>query len=557
MRLALLALVACGGPEPAPVPGGAGVEEDVDTAVEVEAAPVVVDLPAPRLLRRISLDLRGVLPTVDELDAVEADPAQVDAYAAAWLDDPRLEARLMHVLAERWHTRIDEYLVRYLEYPEVADEPANELRWERSVGEEPLRLMAHIVVEDRPWTEVVTADYTVANGILAAIWDLDHPGGDAWDEARYTDGRPAAGVLATNGLWFRYFSTTSNYNRGRVAAITRLLICEDYAARTITFTEADGLASGDDIEDALRGSPYCMGCHAAIDPIAATLFGFWPANEYQTDEIDTYHPEREALGPDLLGVSPAWYGDPVYGLNELGAHIAADPRFSRCAVQTFAEGLWRRALDPADDAEVERLRRSFEADDLRVKGLLAKLLATPTYRAGGLAAGASEADATRERPVRLLPPNVLSTMVADLTGYTMDVADRDALDDDTTGFRNLAGGVDGEAVTRPQDTPGLTRELVVQRLAEGAAARVVARELVEGGGGDLLAGVTLQSVPPDAAFQDALAALHWRLYGRRATDDEVADLLALWQVVAAQSDAAGAWRAVLTALFRDPAFGSA
>ena len=35
---------------------------------------IYVSLEGPRLLRRISLDLRGVLPSIAELDAVEANP---------------------------------------------------------------------------------------------------------------------------------------------------------------------------------------------------------------------------------------------------------------------------------------------------------------------------------------------------------------------------------------------------------------------------------------------------------------------------------------------------
>lgn len=555
MRALLLAMVACQGGGPAPTGPPPADEAPADTGVV--APPVTIDLPPPRLLRRISLDLRGVLPTAEELDAVEGDPALIDTYTQAWLDDPRLEDRFVHLLAERWHTRVDAFLVQYDEYPAMAGDPANELRWLRAIGEEPLRLMARVVVEDQPWSTVVTADWTMADDVLLSIWDLDADSGSGWRPARYRDGRPAAGVLATNGLWFRYASTVSNYNRARVAAISRLLVCEDYAARTITFTESEGLASGDDVEDALRESPYCLGCHAGIDPVAAALFGFWPANEYQTDEIDTYHPEREALGPDLLGVAPAWYGDPVYGLNELGAHIAADPRFARCAVQTFAEGLWRRPLEPADDAVVEALRQGLVEGDLRVKALLDDVLATSTYRAGSLDDDATVADADRERTRRLLPPSVLSTMVTDLTGYTMDVDGRDGLDDDLYGFRNLAGGVDGEAVTRAQDTPGLTRELVVQRLAEGAAERVITGDLVEGGGPGLITGVSLETAPTDPAFVAALQALHWRLYATRADDAWLADITALWVTVADGTDPRTAWTAVLVAMLRDPAFGSA
>ena len=39
----------------------------------------------------------------------------------------------------------------------------------REVGEEPLRLMAHVAVNDLPWSDIVTADYTMADE-----YDLGH-----------------------------------------------------------------------------------------------------------------------------------------------------------------------------------------------------------------------------------------------------------------------------------------------------------------------------------------------------------------------------------------------
>ena len=65
---------------------------------------------APRLARRMSLDLRGILPTSAELDLVEADPSQLSTLRDAWLEDPHFEERLVRLLGERWQTRVDEFL---------------------------------------------------------------------------------------------------------------------------------------------------------------------------------------------------------------------------------------------------------------------------------------------------------------------------------------------------------------------------------------------------------------------------------------------------------------
>ena len=179
--------------------GACTTEPPYGAALPATSVEYRVALDAPRLLRRMSLDLRGVLPEAAELDAVEADPEALDALRDAWLEDPLLEERLVYLLAERWHTRVDDFDIEPYDYG-LGDDDA--YAYHRAIGEEPLRLMARVVVEDRSWTEVVTAETTVANELLGAMWPLDYPaGGEGWQEVPYTDGRPAAGVLGTNGLW--------------------------------------------------------------------------------------------------------------------------------------------------------------------------------------------------------------------------------------------------------------------------------------------------------------------------------------------------------------------
>ena len=519
---------------------------------QVYSEPTVID--APKLLRRMSIDLRGVLPSISELEEVETDSSRLHHYVQIWMTDTLFIERFVHLLNQQWHTRIDEYLVSYLEYPEVALYPKNEYPFERSVGEEPLRLMADIVFNDKPWTEIVTADYTMANEITGEIWPIDYPGGTGWKVSHYTDERPPAGVLSTNGLWWRYYSTRSNYNRARVAAMTRLLICEDYTTRSISFSQENGVTEVQDLETALRTNAYCMGCHSAIDPIAATLFGFWPANEYQVDEIHTYHPDREALGSDLMGVQPAWYGQPVYGLNELGQHIANDSRFSQCAVKTFAELYWRRATTEDDFEQLQLLHQSFVDANYSIKTLIAEIMQTPAYTAGYTETTTEE---TTNNPVRLLTPDQLASTIAALTSYTWTRDGFQQLDNDSVGFRNLAGGVDGHYITSPQTKSNLTRLLTIQRLAEAASQTVVAKDLyTESENRQLLKKITTESTPGNAEFDEQLQDLHFQFYGQRPTNEWLTLIGQLWHEIAQQEDIETAWSGVLTAMIRDIRFES-
>lgn len=548
--IALLALVSCAVD---PASEGSTLDADLPVVADDDA---LISLAAPRLLRRMSLDLRGTVPSAAELDQVEADPAALESLRDSFMDEPAFEERMVVLFGERWYTRLDAFVIIYSEYPSLTSQ--DEYAWERSIGEEPLRLLAHVAAGDGPWTDIVTADYTMSNERLSEIWPVDYPDGESgWQPAHYTDGRPSAGVLSTNGLWWRYYSTLSNYNRGRAAALTRLLLCDDYLVRPVSFDNNVALVDTEGVESALRSNPYCLGCHSSLDPTASALFGFWVANVYSGDEMSNYHAEREPLGASSLGVAPEFFGRPVAGLEELGQLIGVDPRFARCTARSMAELLWRRDAGVADFDRIEALRQAYLEGGERLKPLIAAVTDTAVYRAGDVNVAEGQADAAgeaeTEATVRLLNATLLRSTLDDLVGFAWEANGYDLLDNDTTGFRVMAGGVDGDQVTRPQDAPNLTWSLTLERAAE-AASQVAVQDL--GQAGTLLAGVSPETQPTEPAFQAQLDTLSWRLLGERATVEELDELTTLWGMVGQTEGPHAAWRAVVVATMRDPRFGS-
>ncbi|MCP4804133.1 MAG: hypothetical protein GY913_20155 [Proteobacteria bacterium] len=529
--MSLLLLLAC---EPEPVV--------VDSTAPT--ASVYVELDAPRLLRRMSLDLRGILPRVEELDAVEQDPSLLATYRDAYLEDPHLEDALVERLAERWHTRVDVFSGEWYDFGLTE---RDEFLFEKSVGEEPLRLIARTIVEDRPYGEIVTSDKVVANEMLGSIWPIDRPEGSGWVESTWTDGRPAAGILASNGLWWRYDTDAFNQNRARAAAIFRLLICEDFLARPVSLDAA----VGSDPETAIRSEPACQACHSAIEPVAAGLFGFWVESQHSAAELSSYHAEREQWGVDALDVELAWFGQPYYGLDDLGGLIAQDARFDRCAVESWSESLWRRPVSESDFDRLSELQAAYDGDGGRVKALLRAITDDEVYRAGGL----SRPTPAEEQTTRMVAIHQLASASAELSGFAWLDEGIDHLAEDGRGFRILGGGVNGTSVTGPQRDPGLTWVLVTQRLAQGTASDLVRRELLNG---DrlLFTHATLETTPEDEAFDAELAHLRWALTARRADADVVAADRALWVAVESADGAEAAWRSVLEAILRDPEYVS-
>ena len=479
-------------------------------------------IPPEVWLRRASLDLTGQLPSAESLDAVVAQPTRLRREVRALLADPAHEERLVEVLGEQWHTLVDDFGIQAM------DLGVEEFAYERSAGEEPLRLMAHIGSRDRPWTDIVLADHTMANATLAEMWQVERVEGEGWTQGTYVDGRPAAGILATNGLFWRYRTTPANANRGRAAELMKRLVCDDLHARPVSFDIGEGLVT-EGADDAVLSHPTCVSCHVALEPVAASLFGWYWFEPFSGLEAGTYHPEREPYGEEVLGVEAGWYGQPVDGLSGLGLAIASDARFDRCQAQQFTEALWRTTLDPLEDADrLDDVVQAWRADELRLSGLLETLVMDDAYALA---------------PARHVAADQLATVVEQLTGFVWTTDGFDLMRTDTSGFRTLAGGVDGRYVLKPAPEPSLTQALVTKRLAEAAAEYAVRN-------GTFFTVATVATTPDAPEFAQQLDAWAWRLTADRA---DVDGLTALWTEVATYTDAEDAWAAVIAASLRDPA----
>ena len=557
----MLLLLACEAPANAPASLRQHEPRDdsalSDTSVDVTILPAterpLTPLAPAALYRRASLDIRGRLPSIAELDALDANPDSIETMLDALVDDPAVEERLVDLFAERWNMRLDAV-------PVSADQLGighlQEYDYLRNVEEEPLRLMARIGTSDLPWTDIVTVDYTLATPQLAAIWPLTRADGEGWQVARYTDGRPANGVLATNGMWWRYSTTPNNYNRSRAAAVSRLLLCQDFLTRPIRFAAAN-LLEREDLLDATRSEPTCAACHSTLDPLAASLFGFWNNDLFLLDEQRYYHPDREWLGEYYLGVAPAWFGTPLESAADLGPMVASDDRFVSCAVETVAESLWRRDADAvADFNTLQDLRGRFEESGLRLRPLLRAVLDTPDYRAGALTPDATDADGATLQTLRMVPLQILGSAVLDATGFDWDESGWDALDNDRPGFRTLGGDVDGKSVMRPAHDPSVSRALVVRRLAEGAASTAVDHDFGSSPGTPFLLDSSVKNlIPGDPAFDDQLVRLHRRLLGTTPNAERLAaDGAFFLSVRSTAGNGTQAWKTLIAGILRDPAF---
>ncbi|MCU0687157.1 MAG: DUF1588 domain-containing protein [Polyangiaceae bacterium] len=439
-----------------------------------------------------------------------------------------------------------------------------------SLLEAPLRLIEHVVMNDRPYSEIVTADYTLADGRVAAVWGLPYDGdGESWRETRWDDGRPNAGILSDSTLFTRHSTTYSNGNRGRANLVSTALLCYDFLSREIQGADASiNLGDPKEVANAVKENQGCASCHQTLDPLASFFGAFHPL--FVPSDAATRYPFPFYLPPlePIFNVSePAYFGQRGEGLDFLGRAIAADPRFSLCAAKHFYGYLHELAPTEVPLAEAAPLQQAFVEGGLNARQLVKAIVLGDAFRAAAGPEGAAGARLLKARPVQL------ARLIEDLTGFRWKarldfelptgqgapvgkVGEIDMMTDSFFGLEVLAGGVDSVAVTLPTHTMTPSTALTLRTLASLAATHVVVSDFAQP---DPAARKLLRQVSPaetgEAALRAQIAALYVRLYGAKVepTGDDVSATYALFTSArqAAGGDGSRAWTTTLFAMLQD------
>lgn len=548
---------------------GSTTGDDGETADGVDSTgepgddgPPPIYLPPTEHLVRVSMALRGVRPSAQELAAVEADPAAIDGIVDGYLDDPRFGT-----IVRDLHNDALLVLVDFLVFPAgfVPKDPVADVdlyRLNRSITEAPLRLVEHVVMNDLPYTEIVTAEYTLADEIVAGVWGLPYEGtGTSWEVTQWQDERDQAGILSDPWLFQRYQSTVSNANRGRANAISRALLCYDFLSRDIEVDASVNLADPDAVANAVVENPACASCHQGLDPLAGFLRDWSPV--YVPSDVDyPFDPYLPGVFEDIGATvrDSNFFGRAGEGLGDLGRFIAEDPRFSLCAAQRFYAYFHQVSLEEVPLETAARLQTALVDNGMSAKALARAIVLDDEFRVSH----ADPDDPGELDPVgvKKARPVQLSLLFDDLTGFgwrtdltEFDLAPIELLDDSFLGYNVLLGGVDSLFVTQPSYTYSATASLVLRNLSREAANFVVDADFAEPdlGARRLLTLVT-ETDTEEGLVREQLAALHLRILARSVEPDgpEVDATHALFQAALDHSgDVARAWKVTLTALLQD------
>ncbi|HEX2730631.1 MAG TPA: DUF1588 domain-containing protein [Polyangiaceae bacterium] len=508
--------------------------------------------------RKAALTLAGRLPTANEVSALrdggeQALPAAIEGlFTEAGFHD-----RLIEMFNDQWLT--DRYLddgtglLNGDEFPNIQDYYDNlpddqKYQARRSVAREPLELMAHVVLNDRPFTEIVTADYTVLNPFTAVVYNNGELAfKNEYDANEYQEGRiyaveddgkllafPHAGILSSPMFLNRYPTSRTNLNRHRARIVLRELLATDIlkvANRPIDPTKAVTFANP------TREEESCKMCHVIIDPIAGT-FQHWDDNDYERIRLDEpWHDELfpPGIGDEKLTAAEAESGN---GLPWLGSHIAADPRFPISVVQNLYRSLIGEEpmafpADPSDgsyaaweaqQATLRAIAQAFVEDNFNFKTAVLQVVLSPYFRAANTDATSSArlAQLAAVGTGRLLTPELLDRKITQVFGFSWNYGgDRTALSDD---FKILYGGIDSETVTERLSTPNGMMSAISWRMATEMACHGTALDFAQAASDRrLFPNVETSTVPEDeiaqaipenvAKIQQNLAYLYERMLG--------------------------------------------
>jgi hypothetical protein len=398
---------------------------------------------------------------------------------------------------------------------------------------EALELIAYIVGHDRPFTEIGTADYTVANALFQRDADrmpfpMEPVVGNAWQPTHYTDGRPHAGLLSTSAFYEVWDTNNTNKNRRRANRWSILFHCYNFLDTPVDVTrDVDNNDDGAVLE-AVTTRTDCKACHDRLDPLASFLF---PMDNVQRledtgpDDFFSGDPERwrRANKRPPAGLRRAGNGHPrprphadaasevrrVPDQARLQDALPARPQDHRGARHG---GRSRGALGcrgqlqlPRPGPPLDAVGRLQEPSGERRSGLGAARVAG-ALRAHGEGPDRLRVDARgRRRPGRRDPGS-----------DPPRTAPVPLLTSEEDGYKIIFGGINGVSVSGRSNSLNASVAMVQRKIAALAADFVVFNDLaVPDEQRRLLRGVRGDESPTvdEAAIRAAIARIARRLYG--------------------------------------------
>lgn len=478
----------------------------------------VVLLDEVQTLRKAVFQLASRYPTPAELDAVRGRGIEaIDPVLDAVMREDGFYTRVKEIFNDQLLTEGGIYPIYHLpeaadfafygaNYPQFQNAPeADRERWNRELGQimtsEPLNLIEWVLRHERPFSEILTADYTIVNPFSARFYGValdrfaDDEDPDEWLAVTLPD-RPQAGLLSTVSFLDKYPTRSTNRNRARSRMVYRLFL-----ATNVLALDAEPLPVAAVSEPAAwMTNPACTVCHDRVDPVAGCFqdYSDWDVSR----KIAIYRPKpwyEDMRAPGFNGVDAP--DDVIEGgrtLPWLARQIIADRRFGLAMAQIVWTGLTgqtplaepsaREAGSPdytarlrAFHAQHETLQAASQAffdGDYDFRALVRVLVRSPWFRAIDLVPTIPSrlAELDELGTARVLSPEAVARRLRATFGYDVFPEIARPWSGGALGYSLQYGGIDSRGSTVRATALNAVMAAIAHRVANIVACRATPRE---------------------------------------------------------------------------------
>jgi mono/diheme cytochrome c family protein len=545
-------------------------------------------------LRKAALLYAGRLPTEQEISSVDSGSEEDLAVAVRGLmtgdgfENFLMESANNRLLTEAFSASVFSVVNRFYypnsyQYFQVPNTAGSDKRLTaEALAQEPLRLVANVVTNERPYTEVLTADYVMVNPYSAEVYGgnvtFDNPGDpDEWREGRITEyyrctvcaqneqfanynistEYPHAGLLNSPAFLSRFPSTDTNRNRARARWAYYFFLGVDIEGLSERTTDQAALA---DENNPTLNNENCTVCHNIMDPVAGAFQNYGDEGFYK-DQPGGLHslPGSYRFDPASgYQQGDTWYSDmlaPGFGdelapnsdnsIQWLAQEFTKDPRFGYGSVYFWYPAVMGRdpyALpeNPEDiDYESKLVAYSTEQQmmqdvaenfvagsagngDHNLKDLLVDLSLSEHFRAESVEAitAAQEVELDEVGTGKLLTPEQLNRKLETTTGFSWEYGSFSALEEV---YDLIYGGIDSSGITERATDLTTLMSTVVTAMANEVSCPITAQEfgLIQSQR-KLFPFVQLDSLPTNSAtaIRNNIQYLHSVLLGEELSIDD-------------------------------------
>ncbi len=560
-----------------------------------------------KLLRRVTLSLAGRLPKKDEaaavasegfkalpalLDVVMKEEAFYDRLREAFNDifltiglDDNAETVLSYDHFEKTRGWTEKHDLSHIKDEKERQKARYKLYddYRKAIEGEPMKLIEHIVRNDKPFTELVTADYIMVTPYSArgyGIYDELKPKFKNPDDpfeyipvrikaliarnkeenqGSKTGFYPHAGILSTFQYLRRYPTTETNRNRLRARMYFQHFLGIDILELAARVSDAAAVTAKYEIPT--MQAAECVVCHKTLDPIAGLFQDYW-----RFDAV--FGRRKEGWFKDMFGAGLDGEDLPEderwRSLQWLGERTAKDPRFAVAMVEHVVYFLTgRKVLLPPKDVtdplfaakrrawqaqrkQIESIATRFAQTGFNLKNVIRDWIISDFYRADRLATASANPARLAELDdigiVRMLAPEQVERKVAAIFGKPWG-----KLNHGDGGLDMLYGGIDSKEVTERAADPSGAMGAIQRIMANDVACRQTALDFTRQPSERLLfpfvepGDLPGSSPETDANIRRTIVHLHDRVLGRYDSPDSPDVERTLYLFSSIITDAAG-WK---------------